>query len=132
MKSNLQIFTTIIFLLVANASLSHHSFAAHYDGDKEVVATGEVREFKFENPHARIYLLVTTNGETVEWLVEMGSKNGMYRAGWRQDDIAPGDVIRVTGSPSRKSDIIMHASEITSADGGKVGPGTLSGRTTAQ
>ena len=132
MKSALQIFAASTFLLIANVSLSHHSFAAHYDGDKEVIVTGEVKEFKFENPHARIYLLVTADGETVEWLVEMGSKNGMYRAGWRQEHIAPGDVIRVTGSPSRKSDSMMHASEITSEDGGEIGPGSLSGRTTAQ
>ncbi len=132
MKSAVQILAITALLLVANVSLSHHSFPAHYDGDKEVVVTGEVKEFKFENPHARIYLLVTAEGETVEWLVEMGSKNGMYRAGWRQEDIAPGDVIRVTGSPGRKVPDTMHASAITTADGGPVGPGSLSGRTTAQ
>jgi hypothetical protein len=132
MKSALQIVAVTIFLLIANVSQSHHSFAAHYDGDKEVIVTGEVKEFKFENPHSRIYLLVTTDGETVEWLVEMGSKNGMYRAGWRQADIAAGDIIRVTGSPGRSVANMMHASEITSEGGGEIGPGSLSGRTTTQ
>ena len=121
-----------LLLLVANISLSHHSFPAHYDGEKEVVVTGEVKEFRYENPHARIYLLVTSDGETAEWLVEMGSRNGMYRAGWRQEHIAPGDIIRVTGSPSRKVEHAMHASAITTADGGSIGPGSLSGRTTAK
>jgi DNA/RNA endonuclease YhcR with UshA esterase domain len=132
MKIALHIFTVSMLLLVANSSQSHHSFPAHYDGDKEVIVTGEVKEFKYENPHARIYLLVTTDDETVEWLVEMGSRNGMYRAGWRQEHIATGDIIRVTGSPSRKVQHAMHASAITTADGGSIGPGSLSGRTTAR
>lgn len=132
MKPAFQIFTASILILLANISQSHHSFPAHYDGDKEVVVTGEVKEFRYENPHARIYLLVTTGDETVEWLVEMGSRNGMYRAGWRQEHIAPGDIIRVTGSPSRKVEHAMHASAITTADGGSIGPGPLSGRTTTQ
>jgi hypothetical protein len=119
-QCSVALFAFSIWQLPATA---HHSFNAHYDRDKSVTIEGEVTEFRLENPHSRFYVKVTDDaGKEVIWLVEMGSRNGMIRNGWTEDDIKPGDMVRVVGSPGRKADNIMHEDTITTLDGIPVGP----------
>ena len=109
---------------IAPLTLSHHSFNAHYDGSKSVTIEGEVTEFRMENPHSRFYVKVKKgNEEEVIWLVEMGSRNGMIRNGWSEDELKPGDMVRVVGSPGREKDNIMEIDTVTTLDGVQIGPG---------
>ena len=34
------------------------------------------------------------------WDIESGSASGLYRRGWRTDDLKPGDRVTATGSPA--------------------------------
>jgi Family of unknown function (DUF6152) len=52
----------IAVLLAVTSALAHHSNSA-FDGDKVVVLTGTVTEWKWTNPHVWIFLSVHMNGE---------------------------------------------------------------------
>ena len=55
--------------------------------DQAVKLTGKVVEMRWSNPHAWIYLDVTTNGKTERWAFETGGANGLFRRGWRKEDL---------------------------------------------
>ncbi len=60
----------IAVLLVATSALAHHSNSA-FDGDKVMVLTGTVTEWKWTNPHVWIILSVDdSNGGKVQWAIE--------------------------------------------------------------
>ena len=70
---------------------AHHSFAANFVQDQTVSVQGVVKEFWFENPHARIYLDVTNaDGEVEEWMLEGASRNVLTRRGWSADTVTVG------------------------------------------
>lgn len=37
---------------------AHHAFAAEFNASKPVMLTGRVTRFEWQNPHARLYLIV--------------------------------------------------------------------------
>jgi hypothetical protein len=94
----------------------HHS-ASMFDAQKVVVLEGKVREFRFTNPHCWIQLLVTANGKTTEWSIEMGSPQGLYRSGWRPGTLKAGDEIKVTVHPERNGSPVAQFKTVTRADG---------------
>ena len=60
----------IAVLLAATSVLAHHSNSA-FDGDKAMVLTGTVTEWKWTNPHVWIFLSVNDgNGGRVQWEIE--------------------------------------------------------------
>ena len=99
-------FKALIFLcgaLAITASVSaHHNFAAHYIGDEIIEHTGVVTEFRFVNPHARVYFEITNaDGSNEVWMAEGDASVALRRSGWAPDRIKPGDQIHVVGSPAR-------------------------------
>ena len=60
----------IAVLLAATSVFAHHSNSA-FDGDKVMVLTGTVAEWKWMNPHVWIFLSVDDgNGGKVQWEIE--------------------------------------------------------------
>ena len=54
-------------------ALAHHSFAAEYDGSREISVTGTVTKVEWMNPHARFYLDVKgADGSVTNWNFELG------------------------------------------------------------
>ncbi len=89
-------------LTVAAPVLAHHNFAAHYIGDQIIEHTGVVTEFRFVNPHARVYFEITNaDGSNEVWMAEGDASVALRRSGWTPDRIKPGDQIHVVGSPAR-------------------------------
>ena len=93
---------TLALLLAAFAGSApaHHSFAM-FDSQKEVVLEGTVREFQWTNPHTWIQLVVTEQGQPVEYSIEADSPNILSRRGWSKASFAPGDRVRITVNPMK-------------------------------
>ena len=78
-------------LFMASGASAHHSFAM-FDFTKNVSLTGEIKEFKWTNPHSWIVVTVAdAAGKTTDWQVEGGSPNGLGRQGWKRDSLKVGD-----------------------------------------
>lgn len=89
-------------LLIAPPVWSHHNFAAHYRTDEQVEISGVVTEFRFVNPHVRVYVDVRNDaGETETWMAEGDASVALRRSGWVADQLKPGDRVEIVGSPSR-------------------------------
>ena len=89
-------------LLAARPVVAHHAFAAEFDADKPVKLTGEVTKVEWLNPHTWFYIDVADEtGKVTNWGLEMGSPNGLMRAGWSRNSMKVGDVITVEASRAK-------------------------------
>jgi hypothetical protein len=83
-------------------SYAHHSTAPIYDQEQSTTIEGTVTEFRFRNPHARIYLdVVDDEGNRQRWMAEGSAPGRLLRWNWTSDEVQPGDRVRITGAPSR-------------------------------
>jgi hypothetical protein len=112
-------------LLTAAPAIAHHSFAAEFDETKTVKLTGKVVEMRWSNPHAWIYLdVVGANGKTERWAFETGAANGLFRRGWRKEDLPAGTVLVIQGWRARNGSNTANASTITFQDGKRLFAGS--------
>lgn len=115
---------TVTVLMMAPSAQAHHSSAAFYVTSGSITITGTVTEFRFINPHARVYLeVVDEKGESVVWLAEGAAAGVLRRRGWTGDQLKPGDRITVTGAPSRDGSPKVEWRVITLTDGTEIGGG---------
>jgi uncharacterized protein DUF6152 len=93
----------LCFVMPSSRLIAHHSFAAEFDADKPFKITGTVTKVEWANPHAFFYLDVTDPqpGKTTSWEMELGSPNGLLRAGWNRNSLKVGDTVIVEGSRAR-------------------------------
>lgn len=97
--------------------LAHHSPAA-FDRTKEVKLVGTVKEFRWQNPHTWIEVLVPDEkGKDVLWGVELTSPTYLIRAGWKSNIIKPGDKVTVVVNPVRSGEPSGIFKSLTLADG---------------
>lgn len=89
-----------VVLCAALPAPAHHSFAT-FDMTKEVKLSGTVREFRWQNPHVWIYLLVKQGANDQVWEIEGGSLLGLKREGWTRDSFKPGDKVTISIHPTR-------------------------------
>ena len=97
--------TAAVLALLAHASLveGHHSIAGVYDGSRQLRLEGTVRQFDFVNPHPFITLEVRAADGTPElWKLEMDNRRELVALGFRDDTLAPGDRLVITGSAARR------------------------------
>ena len=96
--------------LVVNA---HHSFADEFDAEKPFKLTGAVTKVEWTNPHVWFYVNVKEEtGGTANWAFEMGSPNGLLRAGWTRNSLKAGDVVTVEGFRDRTRENTGSASTV--------------------
>ena len=96
MRTKCAVVVAGIALLVSVVGVSaHHSFSAEFDASKPFKMTGTVTKVEWMNPHTFFYIDVTDEktGKVTNWAMEMGSPNGLMRAGWTRNTMKIGDKV---------------------------------------
>src|ERR1044071_1143108 len=110
-----------ILTFVAPVS-AHHSISAEFDQSKPVKFTGTVKRVEWMNPHIYTHVEVKEpDGKVVEYRVEGGPPNALYRQGWRKDTLKAGDIVTVSGIRAKREDSMnIGVATITTADGKRI------------
>jgi len=94
-------FAIAALILATEPLWGHHSFAK-YDATKSITITGTVTKVEWLNPHIYVYVDVKdSTGKDVNYAVEGGAPNGLFRQGWRKDTLKIGDTISIEGSMAK-------------------------------
>jgi hypothetical protein len=108
-------------ILMSLPLFAHHNAATVYDVREEVEVSfeGVVTKMEWMNPHIHFYVDVTDeNGNVTNYAVEGGTPNGLYRNGWRAEDLTPGTRVKIEGAaPSRNGSPRVHLGSVTLPDG---------------
>ena len=96
------------------------AFAAEFDAMKPLTLKGIVTKIEWANPHTYFYMDVTSpDGKVVNWGMEMGSPNGLMRAGWTRNTLHVGDEVTVEGAQAKDGTNVGNARAVILASTGK-------------
>ena len=115
----------VLCVLASTAAYAHHSFAAQYDSTKQVTLQGTISKVEWMNPHVYFYVDVPDEaGKIVNWAVEGGAPNVLYREGWKPTSLKTGDRVTILGSLARDGSRQVNALSFKLPDGRCVFAGT--------
>src|ERR1022692_4938804 len=104
MRTKLALVANVIALLFialltgAAPAWAHHAFAAEFDAKRPINVRGVVTKMEWINPHAWIHMDVKSpDGKVIEWMIEAGTPNTLFRRGFTKDSLKPGTEIVVDG-----------------------------------
>ena len=108
---------------------AHHSFSAEYNADDAVTLRGTITKVNLINPHSWIYIDVKQpDGTVVNWGIEGGTPNALFRRGFTKNSLPVGTEILVSGYRAKNKSNSAVGVDVTFADGKKLflggtGPG---------
>ena len=110
-----------VVLLVSGLAFAHHG-AAGYESSKVTTLKGTVTEFRFQNPHAQIFLDVKdSTGKVQNWILEAVGIATLSRSGWTKSIMKAGDEVTVTGNPAKNGSPSMRLTKVVLASGKELG-----------
>lgn len=96
---------------------AHHS-GAEYDTSKQVQLVGEVKEFRWANPHVWMAVIASEGtGPVRDWHIEAGSVGMMTRFGWTRAAVKAGDKVTLIVNPVRSGEPAGALVKLSLADG---------------
>src|SRR5438132_10911227 len=109
--------------------LAHHSASSMYDPAKKMPLKGTVTKVVWINPHIAVYFDAPDakqGGKVVNWELGDGqAPNGLYRKGWRKEDLKAGDAVTIIDCTlARDGSNKVGGGIITGANGQKIFTGT--------
>jgi hypothetical protein len=110
-------------LAVAGVAFAHHG-TANYDTAKTVTVKGPVTDFQFINPHVLIFLDgKDETGKADKWQGELTSPNRLSRVGWTKSSLKPGDIITISGYPTKSGSPEIWIQKVVLASGEELSTG---------
>jgi hypothetical protein len=87
-----------------------------------VTFSGTVTKIEWTNPHIYTHVEVKEpDGKVIEYRVEGGPPNALYRAGWRKDTLKVGEKVTVSGLRAKiATSPNIGVATVTTADGKRV------------
>ena len=119
-------------VIAARPLIAHHSFAAEFDAAKPFTLTGKVTKVEWMNPHSFFYIDVIDEQTkaVTNWAMELGSPNGLMRAGWTRNTLKVGDEVTVEGSLAKNGSPTGNArSVVMTSTGQRLFAGSSQGTT---
>ena len=105
----------------ASSALAHHAFAAEFDANKPVSFKGKITKMEWINPHTWLHVDVAQpNGQTINWAIEAGTPNVLFRRGFTKESLLPGTEISIDGYQSKDGSHRANGRDLTFADGKKL------------
>ena len=134
MTRTLAVMAVAVGILSATVPIrAHHAFAAEFDDHKPIILKGKVTVMEWVNPHTWIHLDVTgPDGKVVNWKVEGGAPNALYRRGWTKNSIKIGSEITVDGFLAKDGTPTANARTVTMPDGKVFGAASSNGNAPAE
>jgi hypothetical protein len=124
MKLMRSLLFVVTVLLTATSGRSHHAFSPVYDEKRVITIEGVVEQFRFVNPHAMMFMIVTDKtGKGAKWTVEFSGRLNLAEAGWTEDSIKTGERVKVTGNPTHKGSERLFFRRLVRGDGSELLPG---------
>jgi hypothetical protein len=121
MRTKLAVLAAAGALLAAVPAWSHHAFSAEFDANAPIKLKGTVTKWELVNPHSWIHLDVKgPDGKVVEWMIEGGSPNALFRLGFTKDSLPPGTEIIVEGYSAKDSANRAVGASLTFTNGKKL------------
>ena len=126
------LFATLCLALSAGLAFAHHSFAM-FDSDHQILLSGKVTQFTWQNPHVYIHLEAKdAKGKTSVWTIECANPGILNRTGWKFNMIKKDDRITAVVAPLRTGESGALLKQVKIADGrifgngGPAGPPSIS------
>jgi Family of unknown function (DUF6152) len=100
------------------AALAHHAFAAEFDANKPVNFKGTIKKIEWVNPHTWIHIEVKQpDGTVVNWAIEAGTPNVLFRRGFTKETLQPGTEVVVDGYQAKDGSHRANGRDLTLPDG---------------
>jgi hypothetical protein len=102
----------------ASSASAHHAFAAEFDANKPVNFKGTITKMEWVNPHSWLHIAVKqSDGTVINWAVEAGTPNVLFRRGFTKDTLKPGTDVVVDGYQAKDGSNRANGRDLTLPDG---------------